>query len=201
MHLKSRTKLFFCPFSFSVGLHFYLALFIIANLAIILAPAPSPRPGHGRLYIPVIESCTKTTSDPVAEDSTAYGLDFARKRLLHELLDKLSGVAGIEWIRVMYAYPHTVGKELTSALAGNDKLVPYLDIPIQHISSRMLRAMKRGVSKDQVNVAENQPCLGFRALCRRSVSRKRQLARSQDKPIRHNAMCAFGQGRCHAAWC
>ena len=86
----------------------------------------------------------------VAEDSTAYGLDFARKRLLHELLDKLSGVAGIEWIRVMYAYPHTVGKELTSVLAGNDKLVPYLDIPIQHISSRMLRAMKRGVSKDQV---------------------------------------------------
>jgi ribosomal protein S12 methylthiotransferase len=86
----------------------------------------------------------------VAEDSTAYGLDFARKRLLHELLARLGDVDGIEWIRLMYAYPHTVGTELTRLLREHDKLVKYLDIPIQHISSPMLRAMKRGVSKDQV---------------------------------------------------
>ena len=86
----------------------------------------------------------------VAEDSTAYGLDFARKRLLHELLTGLSEVEGIEWIRLMYAYPHTVGPELTQVLRENDKVLPYLDIPIQHISSSMLRAMKRGVSRDQV---------------------------------------------------
>lgn len=86
----------------------------------------------------------------VAEDSTAYGLDFARKRLLHELLGRLADVDGIQWVRVMYAYPHTVSKELTAVLREHDKLVPYLDIPVQHISSPMLRAMKRGVSKEQV---------------------------------------------------
>lgn len=86
----------------------------------------------------------------VAEDSTAYGLDFARKRLLHELLGRLADVDGIQWVRVMYAYPHTVSKELTAVLREHEKLVPYLDIPVQHISSPMLRAMKRGVSKEQV---------------------------------------------------
>jgi ribosomal protein S12 methylthiotransferase len=86
----------------------------------------------------------------VAEDSTAYGLDFARERRLHELLQRLGEVDGIAWIRLMYAYPHTVGPELTAVLREHGKLVRYLDIPIQHISSPILRAMKRGVSKEQV---------------------------------------------------
>lgn len=86
----------------------------------------------------------------VAEDSTAYGLDLFRRRALHELLQQLSAVDGIRWIRLMYAYPHTVGPELTGVLRDNDRLVKYLDIPIQHISGPMLRAMKRGVSSAQV---------------------------------------------------
>lgn len=86
----------------------------------------------------------------VAEDSTAYGLDLTRKRTLHDLLEQLAGVEGIEWIRVMYAYPHTVDRNLTSILANNPVLVPYLDIPVQHVSGPMLKAMRRGVSKDQV---------------------------------------------------
>jgi ribosomal protein S12 methylthiotransferase len=86
----------------------------------------------------------------VAEDSTAWGLDFARKRLLHELLAGLCDVDGIEWIRLMYAYPHTVGPELTRVLREQPKMVKYLDIPIQHITAPMLRAMKRGVSQEQV---------------------------------------------------
>ncbi|MFO1077546.1 MAG: 30S ribosomal protein S12 methylthiotransferase RimO [Planctomycetota bacterium] len=86
----------------------------------------------------------------VAEDSTAYGLDFARKRLIHELLERLGDVAGIRWIRLMYAYPHTVAPELTRFLREHPKAVKYLDIPIQHISSPMLKAMKRGVSSEQV---------------------------------------------------
>jgi ribosomal protein S12 methylthiotransferase len=86
----------------------------------------------------------------VAEDSTAYGLDLDRKRQIHTLLERLAEVKGIEWIRLMYAYPHTVGKELTAFLREHPKAVKYLDIPIQHISSPMLRAMKRGVSGDQV---------------------------------------------------
>ncbi len=86
----------------------------------------------------------------VAEDSTAYGLDFARKRLIHELLERLGDVSGIAWIRLMYAYPHTVAPELTRFLREHQKAVKYLDIPIQHISSPMLKAMKRGVSGEQV---------------------------------------------------
>lgn len=86
----------------------------------------------------------------VAEDTTAYGLDVDRKRRIHELLEKLGDVDGIRWIRLMYAYPHTVAKELTTFLREHAKAVKYLDIPIQHISSPMLKAMKRGVSKEQV---------------------------------------------------
>jgi ribosomal protein S12 methylthiotransferase len=59
-------------------------------------------------------------------------------------------VPGIEWLRLMYAYPHTVGSELTALMREQPKMVRYLDIPIQHISSPMLRAMKRGVSREQV---------------------------------------------------
>ena len=86
----------------------------------------------------------------VAEDSTAFGLDTTRKRQIHTLLEQLGDVEGIEWIRLMYAYPHTVLPELTTFLREHPKAVKYLDIPIQHISSPMLKAMKRGVSGEQV---------------------------------------------------
>jgi len=86
----------------------------------------------------------------VAEDSTAYGLDIDRKRHIHTLLEQLADVGGIEWVRLMYAYPHTVLPELTSFLREHPHAVKYLDIPIQHISSPMLRAMKRGVKSEQV---------------------------------------------------
>ncbi|MFK7738824.1 MAG: 30S ribosomal protein S12 methylthiotransferase RimO [Planctomycetota bacterium] len=86
----------------------------------------------------------------VAEDSTHYGMDSERKRLIHVLLEKLADVDGIEWVRLMYAYPHTVLPELTTFLREHPKAVKYLDIPIQHISSNMLRAMKRGVKSEQV---------------------------------------------------
>lgn len=86
----------------------------------------------------------------VAEDSTAYGLDTTRKRQIHVLLERLAEVDGIAWIRLMYAYPHTVLPELTTFLREHPKAVKYLDIPIQHISAPMLKAMKRGVSSEQV---------------------------------------------------
>ena len=86
----------------------------------------------------------------VAEDSTAYGLDIDRKRSIHTLLEQLANVDGIEWLRLMYAYPHTVLPALTTVMRDNDKVLPYLDIPVQHISSTMLHAMKRAVSSQQV---------------------------------------------------
>jgi len=86
----------------------------------------------------------------VAEDSTHYGMDSEKKRLIHVLLERLADVEGVEWVRLMYAYPHTVLPELTTFLREHEKAVKYLDIPIQHISSPMLRAMKRGVKSEQV---------------------------------------------------
>ena len=86
----------------------------------------------------------------VAEDATDFGMDRDRRRRLHELLEALSRVDGIEWIRVLYAYPHTVGAELTTVMRENKKVVKYLDIPIQHVAAPMLKAMKRGVSGEQV---------------------------------------------------
>ncbi len=86
----------------------------------------------------------------VAEDSTAYGLDVDRKRSIHTLLEALAEVEGVEWLRLMYAYPHTVLPALTTVMRECDKVVPYLDIPVQHISSNMLHSMKRAVSSQQV---------------------------------------------------
>ena len=86
----------------------------------------------------------------VAEDTTAYGLDLDRKRGIHVLLGKLADTPGIEWVRLMYAYPHTVLPDLTTVMREHAKVVPYLDIPVQHVSGAMLRAMRRGVSTAQV---------------------------------------------------
>jgi ribosomal protein S12 methylthiotransferase len=87
----------------------------------------------------------------VAEDSTAFGMDRdGRRRTIHELVAALAAVDGIEWIRILYAYPHTVSRELTTVMRETDEVVKYLDIPIQHISGKILKAMKRGVSGTQV---------------------------------------------------
>ncbi|MCA8941216.1 MAG: 30S ribosomal protein S12 methylthiotransferase RimO [Planctomycetes bacterium] len=86
----------------------------------------------------------------VAEDSTAYGLDTHRERRIHSLLEQIADVEGIRWVRLMYAYPHTVSSELTAVLREHPNVVPYLDIPVQHISGPMLRAMKRGTESAQV---------------------------------------------------
>lgn len=104
----------------------------------------------------------------VAEDSTAYGLDLNKKRQIHTLLEQLAEVDGIEWVRLMYAYPHTVLPELTTFLREHPSAVKYLDIPIQHISSSMLRAMKRGVKSEQVRgildrVREEVPGIAVRS--------------------------------------
>lgn len=86
----------------------------------------------------------------VAEDSTWYGRDLYGEARLPELIEALEKVEGIAWIRVMYAYPNSFPWRLTQVMAGSKKLVPYLDIPIQHIADPMLRAMRRAGSGDQV---------------------------------------------------
>src|SRR3954469_2006457 len=83
----------------------------------------------------------------VAQDTTYYGLDLYGEVRLAELLRQLEGIDGIEWIRVLYCYPEHVTDELLDTLATATKIVPYIDLPLQHINDRMLRRMQRRVSR------------------------------------------------------
>lgn len=79
----------------------------------------------------------------VAQDVTRYGIDLYKKKSLVELIRKLSALENIEHIRLLYCYPDMIDDELINELATNDKLVKYLDIPLQHASSSVLKAMNR----------------------------------------------------------
>jgi ribosomal protein S12 methylthiotransferase len=83
----------------------------------------------------------------VAQDTTYYGLDLYGQVRLAELLRQLDCVDGIEWIRVLYAYPIHFTPELIDTLAGAEKIIPYLDMPLQHINDRVLRRMQRRVNR------------------------------------------------------
>ncbi len=82
----------------------------------------------------------------ISQDSTAYGRDIGNGGL-GELLQALSDIEAIRWVRLHYAYPHGLPDGLLDQLANNEKVVPYLDIPLQHASGPMLKAMRRGVTR------------------------------------------------------
>ena len=86
----------------------------------------------------------------IAQDTSAYGIDLYGRPMLKELLEELSGIEGLSWLRVLYSYPNTVDEELVDAMLKNEKIVPYLDIPIQHISPRMLLAMNRHGTRNHI---------------------------------------------------
>ncbi|MBE5735757.1 MAG: 30S ribosomal protein S12 methylthiotransferase RimO [Clostridiales bacterium] len=79
----------------------------------------------------------------VAQDVTKYGVDIYGKKSLVELIRRLSAVQGIEWIRLLYCYPEEIDDDLISEIRDNPKVLKYLDIPLQHVSSRVLKAMNR----------------------------------------------------------
>ena len=81
----------------------------------------------------------------IAQDTTYYGLDLYRRRALAELLRRLSAVDGIEWLRIHYSYPADFPEYVLEEMAHNPKVCPYLDIPLQHVSDRMLDMMHRHV--------------------------------------------------------
>lgn len=83
----------------------------------------------------------------VSQDTTSYGSDLGLEDGLARLLEALSGVEGIRWIRVLYMHPHRIGDRLLGVMAGNEKICRYVDVPLQHVSRRILRAMKRGGSR------------------------------------------------------
>jgi ribosomal protein S12 methylthiotransferase len=85
----------------------------------------------------------------IAQDSTYYGIDIYGKRKLAELLQRLSEVEGIEWLRLHYAFPSGFPEEVLDVMRENKKIVKYLDMPLQHISNPMLKSMRRGTTSEK----------------------------------------------------
>ena len=83
----------------------------------------------------------------IGQDTTDYGKDLYQKRNLAALMNRLSDVEGIEWIRLMYVYPSHFPDDLIDVMANNPKVCKYIDIPLQHISDDVLRSMRRGITK------------------------------------------------------
>lgn len=86
----------------------------------------------------------------IAQDTTKYGVDIYGENKLSELLQKLSKINGIEWIRFLYSYPEGITDELIETVANNPKIAKYFDIPIQHISNSILKKMNRRTSKEEI---------------------------------------------------
>jgi len=83
----------------------------------------------------------------IGQDTTDYGKDIYGRRNLAELLTKLSEINGIEWIRIMYAYPSHFPEDVIDVIANNEKICKYIDVPLQHISDDVLKSMRRGITK------------------------------------------------------
>lgn len=83
----------------------------------------------------------------IGQDTTDYGIDLYGKRNIAELLNKLSLINGLEWIRLLYAYPSHFPEDLIEEISNNPKICKYIDIPLQHISDNVLKSMRRGITK------------------------------------------------------
>ncbi|HAT02779.1 MAG TPA: 30S ribosomal protein S12 methylthiotransferase RimO [Oribacterium sp.] len=86
----------------------------------------------------------------VAQETTLYGTDLYHKKALPELLNRLSEIQGIEWIRILYCYPEEITDELIDTIRQNPKVLHYLDIPIQHASDRILANMHRRTRESEI---------------------------------------------------
>jgi ribosomal protein S12 methylthiotransferase len=87
----------------------------------------------------------------VAQDTTFYGIDLYGRARLFELLEQLDGIQGLDWIRLMYFYPMYIDDTLVSTIASSKKIVPYIDMPLQHINDTMLKRMARRVTRDKTH--------------------------------------------------
>ncbi len=86
----------------------------------------------------------------VAQDTTLYGTDLYGKKVLHELINELSKIEEIKWIRLLYCYPEEIYSELIDEVKNNQKVAKYFDLPIQHINSRILKLMGRKTNREQI---------------------------------------------------
>lgn len=87
----------------------------------------------------------------IAQELTYYGLDIYKKRELPKLLHALADVKGLEWIRLHYAYPSKFPMEILDAMKSRENICNYLDMPLQHASNNMLKAMKRNITREEMN--------------------------------------------------
>lgn len=121
----------------------------------------------------IIEEATELAKDGVreliivAQDTTYYGLDLYGETRLKELLIELEKVEGLDWIRLMYFYPMYITDDLLDVIAKSKKILPYVDIPLQHINSQMLKRMQRKVNREQteellVKLRERVPNISIR---------------------------------------
>ena len=118
---------------------------------------PDIRGRHRSRGIPsIIREARRLIKDGVKEinligqDTTLYGIDIYRKPKLAELLKKLSDIRGARWIRLLYTHPAHFNDGLISVIAAQDAICKYIDLPIQHISGRILKAMRRGTTKASI---------------------------------------------------
>ena len=103
----------------------------------------------------------------IAQELTYYGLDLYKKRILADLLKRLSDVKGLEWIRLHYAYPHKFPLEVLDVMRERENICNYLDMPLQHAANNMLKAMKRQITREEmeeliVSVREKVPGICLR---------------------------------------
>ena len=87
----------------------------------------------------------------IAQDLTFYGLDIEKKRTLSDLLKRLSDVEGIDWIRLQYAFPSGFPMDVLDVMNERDNICKYLDMPLQHGTTKMLQAMKRGITREKTD--------------------------------------------------
>ncbi|MCH4179075.1 MAG: 30S ribosomal protein S12 methylthiotransferase RimO [Megasphaera sp.] len=134
---------------------------------------------RGKLYSRPIDSVVAEVQDLaadgvkevniIAQDTTSYGVDLAGHSLLPELLRKLVTIEGIRWIRLFYLYPHYFTDELMDLIVTEDKICPYVDLPLQHISQSVLKRMNRRDSKEDVLKLMKKLCSHGRKLTIRST--------------------------------
>lgn len=128
---------------------------------------------HSRTIDNVLEEARQIAREGVKEinvisqDTTSYGVDLYGKQKLHVLLEKLSEIEGIEWVRLLYTHPKHFYPELTRVISQQEKICKYIDIPIQHINDEILKKMHRGVTHSSIeslidNLRDSIPSLFLR---------------------------------------
>ncbi|MCL2727871.1 MAG: 30S ribosomal protein S12 methylthiotransferase RimO [Bacteroidales bacterium] len=105
----------------------------------------------------------------VAQDTTFYGLDLYKQRMLAPLMERLAQIDGIEWIRLHYAYPAGFPPDVLELMAHHPKICRYLDIPLQHISNKVLTAMRRSIDEAQTRQLVEQIRTKVPGICLRTT--------------------------------